>query len=89
MTMPGVVFGLVIATVYGAAFHAWRGGNAARLAADLLLSWVGFWLGQVLAALTGWQFGQVGTVYFGMATLGSAGLLALGYWLGKPQAAGG
>ena len=81
MTMPGFVLGFIVSTIYGVAFHAWRGGNLARLVMYVFLGWVGFWLGQMLAVVTGIYFWQVGTVYYGMATIGSAATLGIGYWL--------
>ena len=31
MTIPAVLFGVLISTLYGAAFHLWRGGNLSKL----------------------------------------------------------
>jgi hypothetical protein len=81
VTLPAIIFGLLISTLYGAAFHLWRGGNAWRLALYLVLGWAGFWLGQFIAAQLGWTFASLGTLHLGMATLLSAIFLFGGYWL--------
>lgn len=81
MTLPAIIFGLLISTLYGAAFHLWRGGSAGRLVLYLVLGWAGFWLGQFIATQLGWTFVSLGTLHLGMATLLSAVFLFGGYWL--------
>ncbi|NWF68594.1 MAG: hypothetical protein HXY40_05875 [Chloroflexi bacterium] len=48
--MPGpmLTLGFILATLYGALFHLFFGGDARRLALYLLAGWVGFGLGHVL-----------------------------------------
>ena len=81
MTIPAVLFGIFLSTLYGALFHFWRGGDTKRLILYLVLSWAGFWVGQLLGTATGWTFAEVGSLNLGMATLGSAIFLGVGYWL--------
>jgi uncharacterized membrane protein YfcA len=81
MTLPTLLFGILISTLYGAAFHLWKGGSLWRLALYLILGWVGFWLGQLLATQLGWNFGSVGQLHLGLATLFSAVFLFAGHWL--------
>jgi len=81
MTIPALLFGIFLSTLYGAAFHFWRGGDKKRLILYILLAWVGFWLGQILGTKLGWSFAEVGSLNLGMATLGAAMFLAAGYWL--------
>jgi hypothetical protein len=81
MTFPALIFGIIISTLYGAAFHLWRGGNLWRLLLYLILSWTGFWLGQFVATRLGWTFASLGSLHLGMATLFSAIFLFAGYWL--------
>jgi len=81
MTIPAVLFGIFLSTLYGALFHFWRGGDTKRLILYLVLSWVGFWAGQLLGTAMGWVFAEVGSLNLGMATLGSAIFLGVGYWL--------
>jgi hypothetical protein len=81
MTLPAFLFGFLLSTLYGAAFHLWRGGNAGRLLLYLLLAWGGFWVGQVAATRLNWTFLSFGPLHVGMATLVSLIFLGLGYWL--------
>ena len=53
MTIPAVLFGIFLSTLYGALFHFWRGGDTKRLILYIALSWVGFWLGHFIGQLNG------------------------------------
>jgi hypothetical protein len=75
MPFINILFGVVLSTLYGAAFHLWRGGSGRLLAAYIGLSWLGFWAGQYIGQTLGWTFGSVGPLYVGMATLGSLAAL--------------
>jgi hypothetical protein len=81
MTIPSLFFGILISTIYGAAFHLWRGGGAGRLALYLILAWIGFWVGHFAAGRLGWTFGSVGALHLGLASLASLVTLGVGYWL--------
>lgn len=81
MPIPTLILGVLISTLYGTLFHLWRGGNLARLILYLLLGWLGFWAGHVLANFWGWTFASLGTLRLGAATVGSFLFLAIGYWL--------
>ena len=81
MSLPSILFGLLLSTLYGAVFHLWRGGSLGRLLLYMILGWAGFWSGQLLAARLGWTFGSLGPLHLGMATLLSLIFLAVGYWL--------
>lgn len=81
MTFPALILGLLISTLYGAAFHLWRGGRLWRLILYLILGWSGFWLGQFLAYRLGWTFFSIGSLHLGLATLLSAIFLIVGHWL--------
>ena len=83
MTLPALFFGLVLSSLYGAAFHLWKGGGLKKLLLFLILAWVGFWAGHLLAARLGWTFLALGPVNTGMATLGSALVLFVGDWLSQ------
>ncbi|NJD59660.1 MAG: hypothetical protein C3F13_10635 [Anaerolineales bacterium] len=85
MSTPTLLLGLIISTLYGALFHLWRGGNAGRLLLYLLLSWVGFWVGQILGNLINLSFDIIGQLHIGMATVGSLIFLGIGYWLSLVQ----
>ena len=81
MTLPALILGFLISTLYGAAFHVWRGGGAGRLLLYLFLGWFGFWSGHLLAVRLGWSLYSVGPLRLGVATIGSLALLGIGYWL--------
>ncbi len=85
MTIPSLVLGLLLATLYGAAFHLWRGGGPARLLLYVVLSWIGFWGGHFLASTIPISLGGYGPLQIGLATLGSLLILSGGYWLSKVE----
>ena len=45
MTFPAIIFGIVLSTAYGTAFHFWKGGSLNKLFLYIILSWLGFWIG--------------------------------------------
>jgi len=81
MTTPVLLFGIVISTLLGAAFHLWRGGGAGKLLLYLLLGWLGFWGGHIAGNLLGWTFGSIGQLRLGMAILTGVVFLGVGHWL--------
>lgn len=81
MTFPALLFGLVLAALYAAAFHFWRGDSLKKLLLYLPLSEAGFWAGHFLGAALGWTFAAVGPLNAGLGTLGSALFLFVGRWL--------
>lgn len=81
MTLPGLVWGVLLSTFYGAAFHVWKGGGLGRLVLYLLLAWIGFWAGHLLASYLKWSFDSFGALHFGTATVGALVFLAVGHWL--------
>ncbi len=87
MSIPSLLFGFLISTLYGAVFHMWRGGGAGRLSVYLLSGWLGFWVGQILAERIGWTFVSIGPLHLGMATFLSLVFLFAGHWLSLVEAA--
>jgi hypothetical protein len=85
MTLPIVVFGFLLSSFYGALFHLWKNGGVGRLILFLILSWIGFVAGQLIAQQLGWNFWTVGKLHIGMATLASALFLIGGNWLSQIQ----
>jgi uncharacterized membrane protein YeaQ/YmgE (transglycosylase-associated protein family) len=85
MPIPTLFLGLILSTLYGALFHLWRGGNAGRLLLYLILSWIGFWLGQLIGNYLKISFDTLGQLHLVIATLGSLIFLAIGYWLSLVQ----
>ena len=85
MTLPALLFGILISTLYGAAFHLWRGGSLGRLILYLALAWAGFWTGQFVGDYFEWTLGSIGPLHLGSATIFSIIFLAFGYWLSLVQ----
>jgi hypothetical protein len=83
MTLPGLLFGLVIASLYASIYHLARGGSAWHLFLYLALSWAGFTAGHWLGYWLGWSFLRLGPLNMGAATIGSLILLGLGDWLSR------
>lgn len=81
MTLPSFMLGAMLATLFGAAFHFWRGGNAWRFLLYLFLAWLGFWGGHWLATQLGWSLFKIGPLQAGLGSLGSWAALGVGYWL--------
>ena len=71
MPGPTVVFGFILATLLGAAFHLVFGGDARRLAVFLLAGWAGFGIGHVAGVLFGIDLLNIGTLRVVAATGGA------------------
>jgi hypothetical protein len=85
MTLPALLFGIVLSSAYGAAFHFWKNGSLRKLALYMFLAWLGFWVGHFLGAALGWTFAAIGPLYAGMATVGAALFLSVGDWLSRVE----
>ena len=83
MTLPSLLLGLVIATMCGALFHLIRGGGIFRLGLDILLAWIGFWIGHFIDEYFGFHFLAVGPLNLGAAVAMSVVVLFLGDWLSR------
>ena len=81
MTLPALLFSLMIALLYGAAYHLIRDGGFWRLLLFLFLSVFGFALGHLVGLWRGWVWMPLGTINLGISTVGSLLLLLLGDWL--------
>ncbi len=81
MTLPAFLFGVLVATFMGAAFHVWKGGSFSKLLIDLVVSWLGFWLGHFAGVSAGLAIGTLGPLRLGSAVMGAIIFLSLGYWL--------
>jgi hypothetical protein len=71
MPNPPIVFGFILATLYGAFFHLLLGGNTRRLALFLAAGWLGFTLGQIFGSIAGVRVLAIGSVNTLAATLGA------------------
>jgi hypothetical protein len=85
MTFPAILFGIVLSTVYGSAFHFWKDGSLKKLLFFVVLSWLGFWSGHIVGSLLGWSFAATGPINTGMATIGSGIFLFVGEWLSRVE----
>jgi hypothetical protein len=83
MTLPSLLFGLVIALMLGALFHAVRGGNGWRLLFNLGVSAFGFALAQWLGIQFGWVFYQFGALDIGLGLVGGILCLVGADWLSR------
>lgn len=81
MTLPALLFGFLVSSLLGAAFHLWKGGGLGRLLLYLILAWAGFWGGHLLGDRLGLTFGSVGALRVGAAVITAAVTLYVGYWL--------
>ncbi len=81
MSLPSLLLGFVLSTLIGAGFHALRGGGGGKLLLDLVLGWLGFWLGQYIAERSGFTIGSLGSLHLGLAIPAALVFLFAGNWL--------
>ena len=81
MTIPSLVFAIIIASLLGALYHLIRGGGPGRLLLNLFLSWAGFALGHFVGWWQGWILFPMGQLDFGLSILGSLILLGVVDWI--------
>lgn len=85
MTIQSIFLGFLLATLYGAAFHLWKGGSLWRLVLYLIFAWAGFWIGHFVGNALGWNFFRVGSLNVGLGTMASVLVIGIGYWLSLVQ----
>jgi len=89
MTLPSLLFALLIALLYGALYHLLRDGGFWRLIFYLGLSVLGFAVGYLVGYWSGWLIIPLGSMDLGSASIGSLIFLVGGDWLSrievKPQ----
>ncbi|HET9589774.1 MAG TPA: hypothetical protein VFO91_13390 [Anaerolineales bacterium] len=86
MTLPALLLGVLAALFYGALYHLIRGGSFWRLLLYLFLSVLGFAAGYVIGLWRGWVLIPLGSLNFGLSTIGSLVILILGDWLSHIEA---
>jgi len=86
MTLPTLLFGLLIALFYGALYHLIRGGGFWRLLLFCSLSTAGFITGHLIGIWREWTFIPLGALNLGLSTLGSVVFLIFGDWLSRIEA---
>jgi hypothetical protein len=83
MTLPSLLFALLIALFYGALYHLIRGGNFWRLLLYFILSISGFVAGHLVGLWRGWMLMPLGSLNLGVSSIGSIIVLMLGDWLSR------
>ena len=83
MTLPSILFALLIALLYGALYHLLRGGGFWRLIFYLGLSVFGFAAGYMVGYWFGWLIVPLGSMDLGSASIGSLIFLVGGDWLSR------
>lgn len=85
MSVPALLFALLVAFLYGALYHLLRGGGFWRLLLFLILSVLGFAAGHLVGLWRGWVFLPLGSLNLGMSSLGSLLVLLTGDWLSRVE----
>jgi len=83
MTLPALLFALLIALLYGVVYHLIRGGGFWHLFLYLGLSVVGFAVGHLVGLWRGWNFFPLGSLNLGISSIGSLIILVIGDWLSR------
>ncbi len=86
MTIPSLLFALLLALLYGAIYHLIRGGRFLRLFLYFGLSIAGFGVGHLVGIWRGWVLLPLGSLNLGLSSLGSILILILGDWLSRIEA---
>ena len=81
MTVPSLLFVLLIALALGALYHLIRGGDWSHLLVYLVMSALGFAVGHFVGLWRGWVFFAFGSLNLGMEIAGALVFLALADWL--------
>ena len=76
MTLPALLFGLLIAGLIGSAFHLLRGGNGWAILSSLFLGILGFTVGQLGGMYFGFSLFTFGYLDIGLGVIGSLLFLA-------------
>ena len=83
MTLPTILFALLVALLYGALYHLLRGGGFSRLLLYFGLSILGFGVGHLIGLWREWMFLPLGSLNLGMSSVGSVVILVIGDWLSR------
>ena len=86
MTLPSLLLAILIALFYGAVYHLIRGGGFWRLILFFGLSLFGFAMGHLIGLWRGWTFIPLGSLNFGLSSMGSVMVLMFGDWLSRVEA---
>ena len=86
MTLPSLLFALLLALFYGAMYHLIRGGGGWRLLLYFCLSISGFVVGHLIGLWRGWILMPLGALNLGLSSIGSVMILIFGDWLSRIEA---
>lgn len=81
----GLVFGFLVATAYGAAFHLIVGGPARHIGLYLVASWVGFAVGHFAGDYLNIEILRLGVIHLMTGSLGSWIALVTSRWLTRNE----
>lgn len=81
MTIPALIFALLLALLLGALYHLFRGGDANHLLAYLAVSVLGFVIGHLIGLWRSWNIFSFGPLNLGMEIAGGLAFLILTDWL--------
>ena len=81
MTLPAVIFALLISSLLGFAYHLIRDGGFGRLLLYLILAWGGFAAGYFAARTLTWSLLPIGPIDYGLTLPGSLLFLLVGDWI--------
>ena len=81
----GIIFGFLIATAYGAAFHLIVGGPARHIGLYLFVAWVGFTVGHFVGDYLNIELLRLGVVHLFPASLGAWIGLIVSRWLTRSE----
>jgi hypothetical protein len=83
MTLPSLLFALLVASLYGGLYHLVRGGGFWRIVLYCFLSSLGFTIGIIVAAWQEWVLIPFGSFDLGISSIGSLLSLLIGDWLSR------
>jgi hypothetical protein len=81
MTLPSLLFGLLLALLLGALYHFLRGGGVTHLLVYLFMSVLGFVAGHLVGIWREWVFFPLGPLNLGLEAAGGLVFLAFADWL--------
>ncbi|MCX6054445.1 MAG: hypothetical protein NTZ74_05940 [Chloroflexi bacterium] len=80
MTFASMIFGTLIAMIFGSAFHFWRGGGLKWLIIFNTFAICGFWFGHFVGGIINLNFIILGPINLGSALIGTILILFSGYF---------
>ncbi len=83
MNVATYIFGWILATLLGAVFHLWKDGGFWKLVIYIILSWIGFFLGHLIAKGMDFNLMNVGSLHLGGGIIGSIVALFAGNWFSR------